>query len=285
MGSESGVVVSDPTTVLEPRGLLEAIASGRGFGLRHVLYSILPADARFGPRRLYEHVVWYVVAGRMHGEVAGKPVVIEPGMVSWRSPGVADRFAVEPASAPVRVYSLRFSVAGRLAPDHRLLPGHEGLVRRFDDLEAANRRRADKTEPVVRAALVLLVEQLLARETGSGDAGFSPAAVTRMQRLLDERAAAGVRPADLASAVGLSPDHFARKFRRHFGMPPRRWIQRQRMRKAANLLAETTLSVKEVAAALGYDDQRFFARVFRQAYGVAPTRYRASKGLEGDSLP
>jgi len=46
------------------------------------------------------------------------------------------------------------------------------------------------------------------------------------------------------------------------------------MRQASELLETTSASVKEVAAALGYDDPFYFSRVFKSVHKVPPSRYR-----------
>ncbi|ODR95018.1 hypothetical protein AUC70_04515 [Methyloceanibacter stevinii] len=49
-----------------------------------------------------------------------------------------------------------------------------------------------------------------------------------------------------------------------------------RLRRARNLLAETTLSVTEIAADLGYSSPAHFARAFRKITGLSPTEFRAA---------
>ena len=49
------------------------------------------------------------------------------------------------------------------------------------------------------------------------------------------------------------------------------------MQHACRLLDETVLSVKEVAATLGYDDPFYFSRIFKSVNHVAPSEYRLLK--------
>ena len=48
------------------------------------------------------------------------------------------------------------------------------------------------------------------------------------------------------------------------------------MRRACELLRNENLSVKEVAALLGYSDPYYFSRLFKSVIGVAPRSYRKS---------
>jgi len=93
----------------------------------------------------------------------------------------------------------------------------------------------------------------------------------------------------LAALVNISPSHYFALFKRHTGRAPMDYFTRLRMEKARCLLDTTKSSVKEVAAALGYDDPFYFSRVFKSVNHLAPSNYRIQKrsdkaiGLEENS--
>ncbi|MGC3957754.1 MAG: helix-turn-helix transcriptional regulator [Verrucomicrobiota bacterium] len=74
--------------------------------------------------------------------------------------------------------------------------------------------------------------------------------------------------------ANISPSHFFAVFKRQTGFAPLDFFIRLRMQRACELLGTTSLSVKEVAAELGYDDPFYFSRVFKTVSGIAPTDYR-----------
>lgn len=80
--------------------------------------------------------------------------------------------------------------------------------------------------------------------------------------------------AQLAAESGYAPDHFSKVFTAVIGMRPQAFIVQARMMRARMLLAETGLSVGEIATALGFNDVYFFSRQFRAKCGVPPTAYR-----------
>ncbi|HXG55469.1 MAG TPA: helix-turn-helix transcriptional regulator, partial [Vicinamibacterales bacterium] len=57
-------------------------------------------------------------------------------------------------------------------------------------------------------------------------------------------------------------------------MPPARYLQCLRLRRAALLIERTFLSVKEVMALVGYSDPSHFSRDFKRRYGMAPRELR-----------
>ncbi|HXR46717.1 MAG TPA: AraC family transcriptional regulator [Candidatus Limnocylindrales bacterium] len=81
--------------------------------------------------------------------------------------------------------------------------------------------------------------------------------------------------ATLAAAVNVSPSHYSALFKRWMGCPPIDYFIHLRMQQACRLFDSTSLNVKEVAAALGYDDPFYFSRTFKAVNQVAPSEYRA----------
>jgi AraC-like DNA-binding protein len=97
--------------------------------------------------------------------------------------------------------------------------------------------------------------------------------IAYMMRHLDEP----LQVATLAAQANISASHFFALFKRQTGCAPIDCFIRLRMQHACRLLDETMLSVKEVAATLGYDDPFYFSRIFKSVNRVAPTEYRLLK--------
>ena len=61
------------------------------------------------------------------------------------------------------------------------------------------------------------------------------------------------------------------------GKTPHQFLTQQRVEKAQDLLAFSTLTISEIAAACGFADQSHFTRVFSRAVGIAPGIWRRSR--------
>jgi len=83
--------------------------------------------------------------------------------------------------------------------------------------------------------------------------------------------------ATLAALANISPSHFFALFKRRIGSAPMDYFTRLRMQRACRLLERTTLSVKEIASELGYDDPFYFSRVFKSVNSMAPSDYRVAQ--------
>jgi AraC family transcriptional regulator len=79
---------------------------------------------------------------------------------------------------------------------------------------------------------------------------------------------------NLARLVGLSPWHFCRAFKASTGLPPHRWLVRNRIEKSRELLDDHQLTATEVALASGFGGSTQFSRAFRHWTGMSPTQYR-----------
>ena len=79
---------------------------------------------------------------------------------------------------------------------------------------------------------------------------------------------------DLAHQVNLSRSRFAHLFRQHTGVSPGRYLRVARLNRARALLESSFLNVKEVMAAVGFNDPSHFSRDFQEMFGASPREWR-----------
>lgn len=91
-------------------------------------------------------------------------------------------------------------------------------------------------------------------------------AIAIMEEAVEDR----LRMTGLAGRLGVSADRLERAFRAAAGTSPGAYYRRLRLRRAADLLAHSTLPVRDVALACGFSDMSSFARAFREQEGVSP---------------
>jgi transcriptional regulator GlxA family with amidase domain len=81
--------------------------------------------------------------------------------------------------------------------------------------------------------------------------------------------------AELARAVDLSPSRLRHLFRDEVGSSPARYLRTLRIDQSEALLANSKLSIKEIALRVGWQDRSHFERQFKKQLGVTPAQYRA----------
>lgn len=79
---------------------------------------------------------------------------------------------------------------------------------------------------------------------------------------------------DMARAVNLTSFHFCHLFKAETGRSPAKYLKALRLERARELLETTSLSVKEIRALIGLNDESHFARDFRATYGLTAQQYR-----------
>ncbi|CAE6745058.1 helix-turn-helix domain-containing protein [Paraburkholderia nemoris] len=111
----------------------------------------------------------------------------------------------------------------------------------------------------------------------SADALQDPALLRRLLRAKDRMDAASHEAwpvKRLAEVSGVSEAHFARSFKRAFGLPPHRYLLTRRIEQATTLLRDTELSITEIAFATGWESLGTFGRIFRDITGQSPSALR-----------
>jgi AraC-like DNA-binding protein len=79
---------------------------------------------------------------------------------------------------------------------------------------------------------------------------------------------------DLAAEFRLSPTYLQRLFKNETGICMGEWLSEQRQQRAAYLLSNSYLSIKEITHAVGYEHTSSFIRAFERRFRQAPARYR-----------
>lgn len=84
---------------------------------------------------------------------------------------------------------------------------------------------------------------------------------------------------EFAEEYGVSPSSLKKYFRLVYGSPVSEYIKNVKMEHACRLLRETKMSIGEIAAESGYQNQGKFGSAFKKHIGEAPLEYRR-KGIE-----
>ena len=80
--------------------------------------------------------------------------------------------------------------------------------------------------------------------------------------------------AEIARAVGFSPNYLSRKFRAATGLGLHEYIVFVRLQRAAQELVSTSDSITTIALRCGFSDSNYFKDSFKKKYGVTPRNYR-----------
>lgn len=90
---------------------------------------------------------------------------------------------------------------------------------------------------------------------------------------------AALSNAFLAAQCGISEVYFRQLFKEQFGTTPHQYILELRLRKAKQLLSDSSLSVGQIAETCGFTNPYHFSRAFRQTTQLTPSEYRKTHRL------
>ena len=152
-------------------------------------------------------------------------------------------------------------------------------VRRAIDI---SRFRGAQTSREIREALLFLILAQLR------DSRASPPGMTSEQEALEAaRAWALAHLSDsisvekMASQAGLSSSHFRNRFKKHYDESAGKFLLRNRIHQAQEILRETRRPIKQISLEVGYSNVISFHQAFQKFTGQTPANYRKENCLNG----
>lgn len=85
-----------------------------------------------------------------------------------------------------------------------------------------------------------------------------------------------------ANIVYMNPNYFSTLFKKVTGMNFIKYIQKVRTEKAKELLVQLDLKVYDVSKFVGFSNEKYFFKVFKEFEGITPSDYRYQHRMQGD---
>lgn len=235
-----------------------------------------------------ETVIEYVVEGRGYLNINGENYAATAGDVYILRKHTTHTYWSDAKSPWVKIFfNIRGSLAEKILGEYQLGgPGRvvmeaDGLEQDFRGmLESLKDSTVGQTKRFDAAALKFLeiVIKLTNMQKAAGTRKDNLMSVEKEMNTLVEYITMNPRRIvsnqELADVIFRSKDYVIKRFFANFGVTPYDYQIQQKMFSARNMLANMNLSVKEIADALGYDDQHYFSYMFKKRCGMSPTQYR-----------
>ena len=175
--------------------------------------------------------------------------------------------------APMQNHQIYFE---NLVRDERAV----GLVR---DLLQEYRERKPAYEIAVKGDVLKLLSVLFRCEVAGTQSGQnSRQNIQRYERLepalrhMEEHYSGSVHLPELAALCSMDPAHFCRTFKMVTSKTVMQYLNEHRLHKAEVLLKTTDRSIAEIALSVGFPDNCYFSRRFKQYFGHTPKEARQS---------
>jgi AraC family transcriptional regulator, glycine betaine-responsive activator len=112
--------------------------------------------------------------------------------------------------------------------------------------------------------------------------GVSHDSLIKVAQLMEENIEKPLSLDEIASATGLSRRQIERLFKRHLNCVPKRYYLQMRLRRARELLLQTSMPIIDITTACGFQSPPHFSRCYRAQFGCPPSAERTpAKGKAG----
>ena len=101
-----------------------------------------------------------------------------------------------------------------------------------------------------------------------------PADVSKIVTYLNEHYTETLEVNEIAEQLHISHCRLIALFKKFESVTPKQYIINLRIRKARELLENSSLSIGDIAAKVGYPNALYFSRIFKKNTGISPTQYR-----------
>ena len=94
------------------------------------------------------------------------------------------------------------------------------------------------------------------------------------KQYVEEHLAEKITLEDIANIVYMNPTYFSTLFKRETGDNFSDYLTNQRIEKAKEMLKSMNYSTQQVGEMVGYENARYFSKVFLKVVGISPSEYR-----------
>jgi len=124
------------------------------------------------------------------------------------------------------------------------------------------------------AAILSLIAEVLARERRSDQPNFYQQIVEKAKYLMESNIFSAINLSAISDQLGISTSRLNEIFKTYTSMTPYQYYIHIKIHRAESLLEQEDLPVKEVAYKMGFDDQYYFSRLFKNKTGVSPSDWK-----------
>ena len=232
---------------------------------------------------LPDYAVWGILEGSGNLAQNSQSYPLKPGTCFLFIPNdtiEAEQDPIDPLSLFVARFEILDTEGQAIPSDHLQIPSGPIQTTHSSSLEAianlalawdAENEIENKIQDHALRILLLLI----------ADAGVDSfdARISQVSSMIDSDLRRKWTLEELSERSWLSPSQFSRLFIKQYGETPIQNLIHRRMREAKRLVLETSLSVSEICASVGYENQSFFERQFQKHVEIDPESLRRNRAI------
>ena len=119
-----------------------------------------------------------------------------------------------------------------------------------------------------------LIAEVLTRERRKEQPNYYEKIVARAKYLMESNIYSAINLPAISEQLGVSTSRLNEIFKTYTSMTPYQYFIQIKIHKAESLLEHEDISIKEAAFRMGFEDQYYFSRLFKNKTGVSPSDWR-----------
>lgn len=278
-----------PSTQHNPQSTLESTLTSLNHQTHmriHTMYNVtVPSQWQITNRRNKDQHIIYVKGGQGWYDVEGQRIPLEAGRLIFVSNCCLHSSGADPHNLP-RIMPIRFGFYDNTTleqisvfhkPYYMTLVDYQGItfLDKFRALYEYNSHveRLGNRQICHGLLTQIMVEFYHHMKEGTRKDNRSIAIKAYMDKHLHHQ----LKVEEMAKHLGLSAKHLSRIFKNHYGITPKQYLIAQIIQQANYYMADTSLSIGEIAHKLGYTDLYTFSKQYKKIMGYSPVHHRRQK--------
>lgn len=246
--------------------------------INNVLCRNYSADWHFNHERRPHCALYYIEDGVLGIRTGGKTYRIRKESIVCLDQGIGmDLFCCEVgAGSTLDIYQITFCSDSAFSEVGLpfILPAQSRYQHLFAEALECWSGQAFAYRIRTRAMLENILASLIADAAAAEGMHASSGKLEKLLAYIHTHYKEAITTEDMCRVANYSPSHIRRIFCSEFGMPPLKYVNKVRIRRACELLADDNTPVCRIAEAVGFDNAPYFSRTFREIMHMTPGEYR-----------
>ncbi len=166
---------------------------------------------------------------------------------------------------------------GFISPENQVLKVgvNEDLVTLFSTAIRVAKEEKGASQQYLAGIVINILGMLLwLAQNKNFETKDSSQKIERAKIIMAENIHRNIDVKGIATSLGISYSLFRKDFKEYTGYAPAQYFQELKLRAAREMLAETQLSIKEIAYKLNFSSYEYFLSFFKKKVGYTPLEYR-----------
>jgi len=234
-------------------------------------------------RLLPEYQIIYITKGEGAFSSAGNSWDVQPGSMLLVLPGIIHSYKPKKETGWQEYWAgFKGSYFNKLAKEGFLTEERlffniglsDSLISLFTRIFEEVKSQKPLYQMKACSAILTLISEMLSRSRRQEQPDFFRQIVEKAKIIMETNIYGATNIPNIASQIGVSTSRLNEIFKQFTSMTPYQYFIQLKIHKAEEILSEENISVKEAAWRMGFDDQYYFSRLFKNKTGVSPSDWK-----------